>query len=102
MPASFKEPTLASQSLDSGDGKQNATKASKTKVGKGEAKKDKEADKSKGGDPSGGTDGEGETLPLQLRRHGFDVYWNGRLIPEAHFERYCFLCLCFFSLVTVC
>ena len=42
---------------------------------------------------TGGSGGEGEkeVLPLQLRRHGFDVYWNGRLIPAANFERYSFI-----------
>lgn len=29
-----------------------------------------------------------DTVPLQLRKPGLDVYWNGRRIPEAHFDRF--------------
>jgi hypothetical protein len=90
LPVSVKEASMFHP--DSGTVKQKIEKENKTKV-KGEKTKGKDA-KAKSGDSSGGSggvekerEGEGE-VPLQMRRHGFDVYWNGRLIPEAHFERY--------------
>lgn len=69
LPIPFKEATLLNPHPDSAE--------VKAKKGKGKGK--------------GKTDGTGELdngEPLQLRRHGFDIYWNGRLIPEAHFERW--------------
>ncbi|EFA86710.1 hypothetical protein PPL_00513 [Heterostelium album PN500] len=32
-----------------------------------------------------------DQLPLSLRKPGFEVFWNGRLIPEAHIERLGFM-----------
>jgi hypothetical protein len=75
---SFKEAATIIQQPDSGEAKAAKAKANKSNgKGKGDA----------GGVGVSG-EGDGVDLPLQLRRHGFDVYWNGRLIPEAHFEKY--------------
>eukprot|EP01133_Synstelium_polycarpum_P003680 gene3680-4235_t len=32
-----------------------------------------------------------ENLPLTLRKPGFEIFWNGRLISEAHIERLSFM-----------
>ena len=111
LPVSFKEASMPIKS-DLGE-KPKGTKGSKSKA-KGESKKKAKDAKTKGEDSSGGgsggggggeKEGEREALPLQMRRHGFDVYWNGRLIPEAQFERYlyffsfiCYICCSSFRL----
>ncbi|GAM26398.1 hypothetical protein SAMD00019534_095730 [Acytostelium subglobosum LB1] len=32
-----------------------------------------------------------DTFPLSLRKPGLEVFWNGRLIPDAHIERLAFM-----------